>query len=100
MADLSYSAEEASQALNISNDSATTSEEQLNAIIQKIAGYFDMSGSAMGGELGSVMGSSFDADIKPVFENLNNELSALINSVSSTNAAMSNVQDETTALYK
>lgn len=100
MADLSYSAEEASRALNISNENATTSQEKLDAIIQKIAGYFDMTGTAMGGELGSVMGSSFDSDLKPVIDNLNKELSALIDSVSSTNVTMTNVQEDTINLYK
>ena len=54
----------------------------------------------MSGNLGNVMDSSFEGDIKPIFDDLNNELSSLINSVSTTNVAMQNLNDETTQLYQ
>ena len=100
MADLSFTQEEASTVLSKSNDAAVDSETKMKEIIQKVSSYFGAGGSAMSGNLGNVMDSSFEGDIKPIFDDLNNELSSLINSVSTTNVAMQNLNDETTQLYQ
>ncbi|MDE5889076.1 MAG: hypothetical protein K2H20_03555 [Bacilli bacterium] len=98
--DLSYNAEDASRTLSMSNENATSSNEQLKAIKDKITGYLGRTGTAVSGDLGEFMSNSFESDLNPVFENLNASLNSLIDSVSSTNTTMENVQAETQALYK
>lgn len=98
--DLSYNASDASQALSMSSENATSSNEQLKAIKDKISGYLGTSGTAVGGQLGEFMSSSFSSDLNPVFETLNSELNRLIDSISTTNTTMQNAEDETTALYR
>ncbi len=100
MADLSFTQEEASTVLSKSNDAASDSDAKMRDIINKVSSYFGNGGTAMGGNLGNVMDSSFESDIKPIFERLNNELSSLISSVNTTNVELQNLNDETTQLYQ
>ncbi len=100
MSDVSYSREEAGQALARTQETASSSEERMKDIMSKVAAYFDKSGSAMGGDLGNFMGGSFDADIKPIFEQLNRELSEAIDSVKTTNVNMDTAAQETESLYR
>ncbi len=98
--DLSYNAEDASRTLSMSNENATSSNEQLKAIKDKIAGFLGRSGTAVSGDLGEFMSNSFESDLNPIFDRLDQTLASLIDSVKTTNTNMENVQAETQALYK
>lgn len=100
MADVSYTREEAGQALSQTQETAANSEAQMKDIMTKVGQYFENGGTAMGGQLGNFMGSSFSADIKPIFDQLNRELNEAIEDVKFTNTNMDQAAQETESLYK